>query len=266
MIGVMIISRIPDIIYGIPLTPREKRTEIPIFELEELSYTVPVILYSLNFHFLVPYISQNFCSHGDKSRRIISYSTICVALTYILLGASVGYGIKDEIPLQIASTNSWKNYGHQFNATHEYWAMTIKYAVTLFPAISMISTGPVAAVSLAESLQSLMSLDKGGTIIVTNTPESLGNQSFKLLAWILPLAVAVFVVKLGTVAGWTGIVIYYTLFINSSMLYIAAARKVPIKSPYSGWHSSIYLSILIIVVGMLAMIYNINALWNNLRF
>ena len=111
MIGVMIISRIPDIIYGNPpLHGRSK--EIPVFNFEELSHTVPVILYSLNFHFLVPYISQNFCSHGDKSRRIISYSTICVAFVYILLGASVGYAIRNEFPLQTTSTNAWQNYGH----------------------------------------------------------------------------------------------------------------------------------------------------------
>ena len=140
----------------------------------------------------------------------------------------------------------------------------------------MISTGPVAAVSLAESLQSYMSLDKGknsiateltiGKIIATNTLKSLGNQSLKLLVWILPLTLAVFVVSLSTVAGWTGIVIYYTLFINSSMLYIAAARKVHMKSPYSGWHSSIYLSILIIIIAILAMIYNISGLLNKFRF
>jgi hypothetical protein len=131
----------------------------------------------------------------------------------------------------------------------------------------MISTGPVAAVSLAESLQSFMNLDKGknsiateltiGKIIATNTFKSLGNQSLRLMVWILPLTLAAFVVNLSKVAGWTGIVIYYTIFINSSMLYIAAARKVPMKTPYSGWHSSIYLSILIIIIGLLAIGFNI---------
>lgn len=265
----MIFSRIPDIIKGPPPHP-EVRREIEIFDLEGISRTIPIILYSLNFHFLVPYISQNFCSHGDKSRRIITYSTICVAFIYISFGAVVGYAIKDLKHYESTATNSWRNYGAQFDPSYPWWSYIIKYSVTLFPAVSMVSTGPVAAVSLAESLQSYMNLDKGknsiateltiGKIIATNTLKSLGNQSLKLLVWIVPLTVSVFVVYLSTVAAWTGIVIYYTLFINSAMLYIAARRKVPMKSPYSGWHSSIFLSILIIVIAMLGMSFNLYGL------
>lgn len=268
LIALMIFSRIPDLIYG-TYPPPEKEHEMEFFDMEGISKALPVLLFTMNFHFLVPYISQNFCSHGDKSRRIITYSTICVAFIYIALGAVVGYALKDLGP-ESTSTNAWRNYGKQFDPQYPWWSYIIKYSVTLFPAVSMISTGPVAAVSLAESLQSYMNIDKGknsiasemtiGRIIAMNTLKSLGNQSLKLLVWIIPLTVSVFVVYLSTVAGWTGVVIYYTLYINSSMLYIAAARKVPVKSPYSGWHSNILLSLLIIIIASLGMSFNLYGL------
>jgi len=266
IIGVMIISLIPVFIYGVHLD-HKKPYQISVFNFGGLVEAVPVILYGLNFHFLVPYISQNFCSHGDKSRRIISYSTVCVALIYIIYGASVSYGIKDLGYLGTSAANAWSRYGDHPDVETPLWTYIIRYLVTLFPTVNMISTGPVAAVSLAESLQSLMNLDKGknsiateltiGKIIATNTFKSLGNQSLRLLVWILPLTLAFFVASLETVARWTGIVIYYTIFINSSILYISASRKVPMKTPYSGWHSSIYLSILIMLIGFLAIGFNL---------
>lgn len=85
----------------------------------------------------------------------------------------------------------------------------------------MITTAPPFAIALSENL-----------FAYTESENQTFRKVIRILVWIFPLIISLFVYDMGKAGAVTGLTSYYMIFVSTAYCLLVSKRKVPLSNPY----------------------------------
>jgi amino acid permease len=202
--------------------------------LTQIFTAAPVIIDSSAFHLVLPTILAELAVKDKRNiTRMITTSSSLISFVLLLMGLIVGSALNSpNIP--DLCTLAWKGYTFGLS-THTWWTKMLETALMLMPALSILTNGPILAITLAENLR---------TEIGQVNPLLL-----KVGVWVLPTVASLFIWNFSTINAVLAIATYYIIYINTALVQLKSQKLVHYKSPYEGLHSRPAVAYGIIAIG-----------------
>eukprot|EP00743_Colponemidia_sp_Colp-15_P002228 GILK01002414.1.p1 GENE.GILK01002414.1~~GILK01002414.1.p1 ORF type:complete len:492 (+),score=56.59 GILK01002414.1:106-1581(+) len=204
------------------------------FDFNGFHLMVPVLVYAQIFHHSIPCLTQPVLKKEQNMKRIMTWLFSTTTVLYCVLGLLVSFFLGAAV--KPTCTLNWDNYtGGQADST--WWAQSISYLIVIFPAIDILSTYPLNAITLGENLYA-----------VAPIPADLKSQRkvkilFRLLAAVPPIIGGLFVKDLAVIIDWTGLVGLFICFVSPAALLFFAVKATRARwGEAGGWHASPYSS------------------------
>ena len=146
------------------------------------------------------------------------------------------------------SSLAWTGYNAGIDP-RPFWTYIIEYIIILFPAFNVITSSPLVALVIAGNLLKSINCPSKSTVVL-----------IRISVWILPFIVALLTHDLGLIGSIAGIPTFFQSFGVGSLMLIISKRKVPIKSVYTGWHSSdifCWINVIFVILATIITIVNL---------
>jgi len=233
---------------------------VPLMNVRGLSKLLPIICYGVMFHQSIPGLSHPVTQKKHLSgifRAAIVSSSLIYGLAGIVLAYVFGRDIQESVNL------NW-NYFHAGTGSVEilqdntiqivgaaWWAKAISVFVVCFPAVNVLSGFPLNAITLGDNLL--------GSYFGKQAHEAQNNRwivsTFRLIASVPPIILAIFVRQLGTITDYAGTTGFMLAFTFPAFLYWKSREKArelgfSVKTRYSFFGSSVIFSMFMLVFGI----------------
>jgi amino acid permease len=239
ILGLMFFTAVKQLLGGYKIGSHYKG-EDPEMSMQNMGIALSIFCFATGYQIVLPSVIP-VMKHRHQSLMLVGVNNTVVMVVNIIFGVLVSLALMGtDVPS--LSTLAWAGYGDDV-VPRPLWTYMVESVIILFPAINMLSCGPLVGIVLAENLAKLFHID-------------VSAKTARVAVWIIPIAVTVFEYDLGvivSIAGGFSIILNLTL---GSVLFISSRMRVPAKSKYSGFWSSIptawFLVVLSLAVTILA--------------
>jgi amino acid permease len=233
----------------------------PLFRLSKIHEMLPIVVYSVIFHQAVPGLVDEMKDRA-KVGKIFAYTFGLCGILYSLLGIIVSWYFGNQV--HPSSNINWTNYhagtGH-LNENGEWLGVSlipraISLFVVVFPALDVISSYPINAYTLGNSLLSFIHADNIDEVQQDRRMATL----YRGIAAIPPIFGALFIRDLGIITDFSGLTGLAIAFCFPPLLYIRSERMlkdlgIPYKTCYEGLGSSKTTAQAIFAFGVFTIIF-----------
>jgi amino acid permease len=220
-----------------------------------LVFLAPAILIS-QFSFIyqpqLPSIAQSVQDRKSTLNKVVVMCSVTVFIVYCALGLLVPAAVND---LPVLCTIAYRDYSAGYPAAERpVWAALVSHIVVLFPAIDVVTTYPIIAISLSHNIFTL----KYGS--AKQVPYHF-DKGVRLLCAALPGCFAFFYYDLSTILSMTSylalalIPMMIPLMFNASRSLVEAASHYQAKS--TGYKASTALTVFQMALIVFLFVYNL---------
>mmetsp|Transcript_29204 Transcript_29204/g.44149 ORF Transcript_29204/g.44149 Transcript_29204/m.44149 type:complete len:251 (-) Transcript_29204:55-807(-) len=226
---------------------------------------MPIMVYAAIFHFSIPSLAKEV-SRKSQLGNIFAMTFVLCGLLYTCIGAIGAWYFGGDV--QQSVNLNWADYhggtgeifsdadGQKLTWIHvAWWARMLSFFILIFPAINVVSTFPLYALSLGNDL---MRIYYGDNVCLVEKNRRI-TSLFRAIAAIPPLIGGLFVRDLGTIAGYTGLSGLAIAFCFPALLYIRSTQKlkymgIPYTTHYERLGSSIFAAGVVLIFGLVLII------------
>ncbi|OEU19627.1 hypothetical protein FRACYDRAFT_235686 [Fragilariopsis cylindrus CCMP1102] len=233
----------------------------PLFRLSKIHEMLPIVVYSVIFHQAVPGLVDEMKDKA-KAGKIFTYTFGLCGILYSLLGIIVSWYFGNQV--HPSSNINWTNYhagtGH-LNENGEWVGVSlipraISLFVVVFPALDVISSYPINAYTLGNSLLSFIHADN----IVKVQQDRRMAIFYRGIAAIPPIFGALFIRDLGIITDFSGLTGLAIAFCFPPLLYIRSESMlrdlgIPYQTCYERLGSSKTTAQVIFAFGVVTIIF-----------
>jgi amino acid permease len=201
----------------------------PPFNPAMIASSVLIPLFAYLYHAQLPNIAQFVTNKQANLGRMTAAVSVTCFTAYMLLGLITPAAIRKVPGL---CTLAYHNYSAGYS-TRPWWTYIISMIVILCPALDVMSSFPIIAISVAENILSLthvsLSVDK-----INKTTVVL----VKLSVVTIPSILSFLDYNIATILSWTTYIAFLVICFAIPLMYIAGKILVPESSPYAAKFAS----------------------------
>jgi len=237
----------------------------PLVNFSGFHRMMPIMVYAAIVHFSIPSLTQEV-SQKSQLGNIFAMTSVLCAFLYTYIGTIDAWYFGGDV--QQSVNLNWADYhggtgeifsdadGQKLTWIHvAWWARMLSFFILIFPAINVVSTFPLYALSLGNDL---MRIYYGDNVCLVEKNRRI-TSLFRAIAAIPPLIGGLFVRDLGTIAGYTGLSGLAIAFCFPALLYIRSTQKlkymgIPYTTHYERLGSSIFAAGVVLIFGLVLII------------
>jgi len=233
----------------------------PMVNFQGIPKMLPIITFGIIYHHSIPGLSNPV---GDKRKLggIFLATNIFTVLAYAFTGVTLGYVFGTGIE-QSANLN-WEGFHGGTGVVGEdgyiggisIWSKMVGMFIVCFPALDVVSAFPLNAITLGNNLMGaafgrrIHEVEKNRWIVMT----------FRILASVPPIILAIIVRKLGTITDYAGTTGFIITFCFPALLYTYSRKKASQKgfstdTAYSAFSSSSPFAIFLFTFGAAMFVF-----------
>jgi hypothetical protein len=197
-------------------------------------------------HTQIPSIAQFVQDRHKNLKRISFMVTFTCFLAYLALGLIVPAAI-DDVPSLV--TLSFREYSAGYS-TKPWWTYILSYVIVLCPALDVLSSYPIIAVSIA---QNILSFVYPGEKSEFYSPRKV--LALKLGLVIFPSCISFFEYDLSIILSWTTYLGLFVMPVALPLVYMACRILVKADSPFKAVLSSPRLVLLNVAVEVVLVVF-----------
>lgn len=153
IMSLVIFSCISIMLSGKSIDSSKKSHASPaLFKFSNTEIGLPIIIFALLYQLQMPSVTQYVKDKKSNLWKIISLVSVTSFVWYGALGLVVPYAIDDvaaQVSLNFADYSGGKDY-------RNIWDYTVSYIVLLFPAFDVLSSYPLASISIADNWKAMV--------------------------------------------------------------------------------------------------------------
>jgi amino acid transporter len=196
--------------------------QAPVYPMA-IAASILVSQFAYMCHIQVPSIAQ-FVQDRRRNLKKISYMVnFTCFLAYLSLGLIVPAAI-DDVPSLV--TLSFREYSAGYS-TRPWWTYILSYVIVLCPALDVLSSYPIIAVSIA---QNILSFVYPGEKSMFYNPRKV--LALKLFLVIFPSCISFFEYDLSIILSWTTYLGLFVMPVALPLVYMACRVLVKAESPF----------------------------------
>lgn len=210
-----------------------------------IGHAIPILLFASCYHTQVPCISQSVKSKEKYLKKIHFFTVLTCFSFYTCLGLITSTAIKD-VPSMVSMSYRSYSAGHSED-DRPIWTYMIEYIIVISPALDVMSTFPVVALTISGSI---LTWKYGGNFDLVDKKIIFGTR---FIIGFIPLFISFFVYNLGSILDWVGLISFLVVHIPIPLLHTALRHMVAGKSSYDVW-GSCWTNLILSVSAMLLMV------------
>lgn len=219
--------------------------EGPVYPMS-IASSILVTQFAYLCHVQVPSIAQFVRDRETNLKKISSMVSLTCFIAYLSLGLVVPAAI-DNVPSLV--TLSFRDYSAGYS-TRPWWTYIISYIIVLCPALDVVSSYPILAVSVA---QNVLSFNYPGERSEFYNPKKV--MALKLSIVIIPAMISFFQYDLSVILSWTTYMGLLVMPIAIPLLYFGSRILVKTESVFKSVCTSPMFIMVNIIVGLVLIAF-----------